>query len=114
MRDEQTKKAGASTAAVDAAATAQLLSYQEPPSTTPNVVLQWRSIGTNKNISGFAVSSELFAFLGTDTSTKTRMLHTIAGFAATSSSAVAPPVMLSSVCPPPSPWPPSHNQHPSP
>jgi hypothetical protein len=87
-------------AAVNAAATAQLLSYQEPPSTTPNVVLQWRSIGARKNISGYAVSSELFAFLGTDTRTKTRMLQTIAGLtepSPSSSSVDTPPVTLNGV-----------------
>jgi len=105
MRGEQTKKAGsgAGMAAVNAAATAQLLSYQEPPSTTPNVVLQWRSIGARKNISGYAVSSELFAFLGTDTRTKTRMLQTIAGLtepspsSSSSSSIDTPPVTLNGV-----------------
>jgi len=105
MRGEQTKKAGsgAGMAAVNAAATAQLLSYQEPPSTTPNVVLQWRSIGARKNISGYAVSSELFAFLGTDTRTKTRMLQTIAGLtepspsSSSSSSIDTQPVTLNGV-----------------
>jgi ABC-type multidrug transport system ATPase subunit len=40
--------------------------------------LQWRNLGINKNISGYACSEELFAFLGTDELAKSIILKTIA------------------------------------
>lgn len=55
-------------------------SVQQDGPIAPTNVLHWRSIGKNKNISGSAVSSELFAFLGTEERTKTRILRTIAGY----------------------------------
>ena len=74
------------------AAAAALRKYQaalslqsDVPSATPSNVLHWRSIGENKNVTGYAVSSELFAFLGTEARIKTHLLKTIAGCYGTSS-----------------------------
>ena len=75
-----------------ASAAAALRKYQaalslqsDVPSATPSNVLHWRSIGENKNVTGYAVSSELFAFLGTEARIKTHLLKTIAGHTTTSS-----------------------------
>lgn len=45
---------------------------------SPTYLLQWRCLGQNNNISGYACSAELFAFLGIDESAKSRILKTIA------------------------------------
>ena len=45
---------------------------------SPTYLLQWRSLGQNNNISGYACSAELFAFLGIDEIAKSRILKTIA------------------------------------
>jgi ABC-type multidrug transport system ATPase subunit len=45
---------------------------------SPTYLLQWRNLGQNDNISGYACSAELFAFLGTDEYTKSKILKTIA------------------------------------
>ena len=45
---------------------------------SPTYLLQWRSLGQNNNISGYACSAELFAFLGIDETAKSRILKTIA------------------------------------
>lgn len=45
---------------------------------SPTYLLQWRSLGQNNNISGYACSAELFAFLGTDELAKSKILKTIA------------------------------------
>jgi len=44
----------------------------------PKLQLLWQAVGANNNISGYAKSEELFAFLGI-TSAKTTLLKTIAG-----------------------------------
>ena len=64
---------------------AALSLQSDVPSATPTNVLHWRSIGENKNVTGYAVSSELFAFLGTEARIKTHLLKTIAGCYGTSS-----------------------------
>ena len=45
---------------------------------SPTYLLQWRCLGQNNNISGYACSAELFAFLGIDETAKSRILKTIA------------------------------------
>jgi hypothetical protein len=74
----ESKKA-ANTAAAMRKYQAALSLQSDVPSATPTNVLHWRSIGENKNVTGYAVSSELFAFLGTEARIKTHLLKTIAG-----------------------------------
>lgn len=45
---------------------------------SPAYLLQWRCLGQNSNISGYACSAELFAFLGIDELAKSTILKTIA------------------------------------
>ena len=45
---------------------------------SPTHLLQWRRLGENNNISGYACSGELFAFLGVDENAKSNILKTIA------------------------------------
>lgn len=45
---------------------------------SPTHLLQWRRLGVNNNISGYACSAELFAFLGVDEFAKSNILKTIA------------------------------------
>jgi ABC-type multidrug transport system ATPase subunit len=45
---------------------------------SPTYLLQWRRLGENNNISGYACSGELFAFLGVDEYAKSNILKTIA------------------------------------
>jgi ABC-type multidrug transport system ATPase subunit len=48
---------------------------------TPTYQLRWQCIGRNRNISGYALSGELFAFLGIDDANKTNLLKTVARYA---------------------------------
>ena len=85
MNVEGKKSASTAAAAALRKYQAALSLQSDVPSATPSNVLHWRSIGEHKNVTGYAVSSELFAFLGTEARIKTHLLKTIAGYYSTSS-----------------------------